>query len=115
MRIDTCVMAAAPLVLPHAATAQGPVRYGTTQNQRGAEALAEFTPSVKLDNSAAVDRLHADSYMGNVVVALPLGAKGQLQPTDTTFNSTSAVGQFTEGLLSGLDFWRANIGVAIRW
>jgi hypothetical protein len=36
-------------------------------------------------------------------------------PVDTTFQSTSAVGLFTEGLLSGLNVWRANIGVAVRW
>jgi hypothetical protein len=35
--------------------------------------------------------------------------------TDSALQSTSAVGQFTETLLSGLDYWRANIGVAIRW
>ena len=35
--------------------------------------------------------------------------------TDRTFQSTSAVGQFTETLLSGLDYWRANIGVALRF
>jgi len=35
--------------------------------------------------------------------------------TDTTFQSSTAVGQFTETLLSGLEFWRANIGIAVRW
>lgn len=35
--------------------------------------------------------------------------------TDSAFQSTSGVGQFTETLLSGLDYWRANIGVAVRW
>jgi len=35
--------------------------------------------------------------------------------TDSNFQSTSAVGQFTESLLSGIDFWRANIGVVVRW
>jgi opacity protein-like surface antigen len=35
--------------------------------------------------------------------------------TDTSLQSTTPVGQFTETLLSGLDYWRANIGVAIRW
>jgi outer membrane protein with beta-barrel domain len=33
----------------------------------------------------------------------------------TTFQSSNAIGLFTESLLSGLDFWRANIGIAIRW
>ena len=36
-------------------------------------------------------------------------------PADTTLRSTSAVGLFTEGLLSGLNIWRANIRLAVRW
>jgi len=34
---------------------------------------------------------------------------------DKTLQSTSPAGQFTETLLSSLDFWRANIGVVLRW
>ncbi|HET9832203.1 MAG TPA: hypothetical protein VFP91_10855 [Vicinamibacterales bacterium] len=34
--------------------------------------------------------------------------------TTNTFNGTTAE-NFTQALLSGIDFWRANIGVAFRW
>jgi len=33
----------------------------------------------------------------------------------TTVNATTPVGQFIEGKLTGLDYWRTNIGVALRW
>jgi hypothetical protein len=147
----------------------------------GAEALADFAPSFRIDNLVLADHPHANSYMANLIFATPLGAEGQIEPyisggvgavqlrttvlnlalpnstgalatgtsdgdqmlpgtdlgggvmgfagmigfradvryykvpTDTTFQSNSAVGQVTEGLLSGLSFWRANIGVAVRW
>ncbi len=147
----------------------------------GAEALADFAPSFKLDDLALAENPNANSYMGNAIVALPVGAEGQFQPyvsggvggmqlqtkalnaflphpsgtvptgtsngdqvkfgsnigagvmgfagmlgfradvryykanTTSNFSSTSAVGQFTEGLLSGLSYWRANIGLAVRW
>jgi hypothetical protein len=32
----------------------------------------------------------------------------------TTTGSTAA-DVFAQNLLSGLDFWRANIGIAVRW
>ena len=34
---------------------------------------------------------------------------------ETTFESTTPAGQFGEALLSGLDYWRTNVGVALRW
>ena len=34
---------------------------------------------------------------------------------DHSFQSATPIGQFTETLLSGLGFWRANIGIAVRW
>jgi hypothetical protein len=33
----------------------------------------------------------------------------------TTLNATTPVGQFIEGKLTGIDYWRTNIGVALRW
>jgi hypothetical protein len=147
----------------------------------GAEALADFAPSLKIDNLALAAQPQVNSYMANIIFAIPLGAEGQFQPyisggvggiqlraavfnlalanptgtpptgtsdgdraklgtdlgggvmgfagtvgfradvryykvpVDTTLQSTSAVGLFTEGLLSGLSIWRANIGVAVRW
>jgi hypothetical protein len=33
----------------------------------------------------------------------------------TTVNATTPVGQFIEGKLTGIDYWRTNIGVALRW
>jgi opacity protein-like surface antigen len=147
----------------------------------GAEALADFAPSIKIDRRALAEHPQVNSYMANMIFAIPLGGKGQFEPyisggvggiqlrarilnlalanpngtpaigtsdsdrtklgtdlgggvmgfagtigfradvryykapTDTTLQSTSAVGLFTEGLLSGLSIWRANIGVAVRW
>jgi hypothetical protein len=34
---------------------------------------------------------------------------------DSTLESTTAADLFTENLLAGLNFWRANIGVAFKW
>jgi len=35
--------------------------------------------------------------------------------SNQTIQAATPIGQFTETLLSGLDFWRANIGIAVRW
>jgi hypothetical protein len=32
-----------------------------------------------------------------------------------TTSQTTALGTFTDSLLTGLNFWRANIGIALRW
>jgi hypothetical protein len=33
----------------------------------------------------------------------------------TTVNATTPVGQFIEGKITGIEYWRTNIGVALRW
>ena len=147
----------------------------------GGEAVADFAPSFKMGNAGLAENPRTNSYMGNAIFALPLGAEGQFEPyvsgglgmiqlttrvfnaslphatgtpltgtsdgnqmkmgtniggglmafagiigfradvryykagKDQTFQSTSAVGQYTETLLSNLEFWRANIGVVLRW
>ena len=148
----------------------------------GAEGIADFAPSFKLDNPALNQNPHTNGYMGNAIAALPLGDEGQFQPyvsggvgiitmktevlnaflphptgtfptgfsttdqhafgsnigggvmgfagmlgfradvryykaatTSTVTATDSPAGQFTEALLSGLNYWRANIGVALRW
>ena len=146
----------------------------------GAEALADFAPSFKLDNALLSENPRTNAYMGNLIVALPLGASGEWQPfvsggagsislravvfnallphvsgeiptgtsTNDQFkfgwdvgggimgfkgmvgfradaryfktesnstNQTTPIGAFTDSLLTGLDFWRANIGVVVRW
>jgi opacity protein-like surface antigen len=52
-------------------------------------------------------------FTGNV------GIRGDVRyykaTVDDSFSATTANELFTQGLLSGLDFWRANIGVAFRW
>jgi hypothetical protein len=35
--------------------------------------------------------------------------------SDVSTNATTAADVFAQNLLSGLDFWRANIGIAVRW
>lgn len=146
----------------------------------GVEAIADFAPSFKIDNAILSENPRTNSYMGNAIFALPLGAEGEWQPfvsggagsismrtvafnallphasgtlpTGTSANDqfkfgwdvgagimgfkgmigfradaryyktetnsttqTTPIGTFTDALLTGLDFWRANIGVAIRW
>ncbi len=45
----------------------------------GAEFLADFAPNVG-DNAAFASEPKVNSYMGNIVAALPLGAAGRFQP-----------------------------------
>jgi hypothetical protein len=146
----------------------------------GAEAIADFSPSFKIDNVFLSENPRTNAYMGNAVIAMPLGREGEWQPflsggagtvslravvanaflphatgtiptgtsTNDQFkfgwnvgggvmgfkgmigfradaryyktgtnatNQTTPIGTFTDSLLTGLDFWRANIGIAVRW
>ena len=146
----------------------------------GAEAIADFAPSFRLNNVFLSENPRTNAYMGNLIFAMPLGGSGQWQPylsggagsislravvfngflsssngivlTGTSTNEqfklgwdvggglmgfhgligfradaryykaethsttqTTAIGAFTDSLLTGLNFWRANIGVALRW
>jgi hypothetical protein len=53
------------------------------------------------------------AFLGNV------GLRGDVRyyraTKDDNLSATTATGRFTQALLSGLDFWRANVGVALRW
>jgi outer membrane protein with beta-barrel domain len=150
----------------------------------GPEFLADFTPTFKINNGFLAENPNVNSYMANVMAAVPLGAEGQFQPYvsggfgaiqlgSTVFNafglagpvspdeiaasgtttetrsklgsniggglmgfagnvgfradvryyrastneslSSTPAGQLSESLLSGLRYWRANAGLAIRW
>jgi hypothetical protein len=135
----------------------------------GAEALADFAPSMDLSTAAFGSSPEVFSYMGNAIGAYPLGAGGQVQPyvsggfgaiqtnlgvlngarsNETTFGSNIGAGlmafashlgfrtdvryyralsdettpaedttfdALTEAALSGLSYWRANVGLAFRW
>jgi len=144
----------------------------------GGEFLADFAPHFRLNNALLADNPMVNSYMLNVIGAVPLGGEAHVQPyvsggfggiqlrsdmvtlaTPTTVTTTSAnqtrfggnIGAgivgfagnvgirgdvryfraftnndlatttttpadvFAQNLLSGLDFWRANIGIAVRW
>jgi hypothetical protein len=141
----------------------------------GAEFLAGFSPDFQFSNNIfAGAEPQVNSYMANVVGAVPLGADGQWQPfvsgglgaitlrsdafgdvddnaiedafnpDDTQFGgnigfglmgyagawgvradvryfrgfeegSSSDTNPVAQSILSNLDFWRANIGVAVRW
>jgi hypothetical protein len=149
----------------------------------GAEALADFAPSLDVSSVAFEDNPSVSSYMANAIGTIPLGAEGQFQPyvsggwgtiqmvadvpqfvtvqpvgatsvaqgsvrsTQTQFGTNiggglmAYAGHFgvrtdvrfyhsssddtpiegtpadtvTQGLLSGLRYWRANIGVGFRW
>jgi Outer membrane protein beta-barrel domain len=150
----------------------------------GPEFLADFTPTFKINNGFLAESPNVNSYMANVMGAIPLGAEGQFQPYvsgglgaiqlgSTVFNtfglarsvspaeiaasgttteshsklgnniggglmgfagnvgfrgdvryyrsstneslSSTPAGQLSEILLSGLKYWRANAGLAIRW
>lgn len=146
----------------------------------GAETIADFAPSFKIDNAVLFENPRTNAYMGNVIFAVPFGGEGEWQPflsggagsvslravvsnallphpsgtfptgtstneqfkfgwnvgggimgfkgmigfradaryykTETNAtNQTTPIGAFTDSLLTGLDFWRANIGIAVRW
>jgi hypothetical protein len=139
----------------------------------GAEALVGFSPNFHVTNPVLIDNPAVNSYMGNLIGVLPLGAEAQWQPfasaglggiqlrsdardlssplTATSASQTRFGGNIGGGLmgyvgnfgvradiryfkassgggsrttpaeivvddaLSGLSFWIANVGVAIRW
>jgi len=144
----------------------------------GAEFLADFAPHFRLNNALLAENPNINSYMVNVIGAVPIGGSdARVQPyisggvggiqlrsdmilvgaptfTTTTANqmrfggnvgagvmafggnvgvradiryyrafhnddlttgTTTAADVFAQNLLSGLDFWRANIGIAFRW
>src|SRR5262249_40262219 len=142
----------------------------------GGELLASFAPSVGFDNVFLADNPHVNTYMGNVIGAVPFGREGRFRPyisaglgaitlhttvftsvrgVNTTSANDSRLGtniggglmafagrvgvradvrhysattsndavlirgasanDLTSALLSGLEFWRADVGVAFRW
>ena len=144
----------------------------------GAEFLADFAPNFRLNNALLADNPNVNSYMVNVIGAVPIGgSEARVQPyvsaglggvqlrsemvnIASTVSSTTAANQmrfggnvgagvmafsgsvgiradvryyrtftnndlttststpadvFAQNLLSGLDFWRANLGIAVRW
>jgi len=143
----------------------------------GAEFLADFAPHFRINNALLADNPNVNSYMLNVIGAVPIGSEAQVQPyvsgglggiqlrsdmfniapavpgatteanqtkfggnigagvmafagnvgirgdvryyrafhSDISTNATTAADVFAQNLLSGLDFWRANIGIAVRW
>ena len=142
----------------------------------GGEFIADFVPNIG-DNLAFANEPQVNSYMGNVIAAIPLGASGRYQPymsggagiiqlnvdlfddisdpASSTFSSSNSkpganfgggvmafvdhfgvrgdvryykafsdtipLAPFDGGevinhvVLNGLGFWRANIGLAVRW
>jgi hypothetical protein len=143
----------------------------------GAEFLADFAPHFRINNALLADNPNVNSYMLNVIGAVPIGADARVQPyvsgglggiqlrsdmvnvvaapiattspanqtkfggnigagvmgfagnvgirgdvryyrafnSDVSTNANTAADVFAQNLLSGLDFWRANIGIAVRW
>jgi len=148
----------------------------------GPEFMLNVSPNVKYSNIELADNPDINSYMFNVLAAIPLGATGRFKPfvsggwgsvhmhTDVfaarvnplddtidpaatitsnqstsgnnigfgvttinghigfrgdvryfrtpsvnTLSSSTAADQFTEALMSGLHFWRANAGIAFNW
>jgi hypothetical protein len=141
----------------------------------GAEFVADFAPNFNTTSLAFADDPQVNSYMANVMAAVPLWG-GELQPffsggvggiqlrgdvlnvalnpsggateisrmkfganvggglmafagsvgfradirfyhtsTDASLTSVGVADRLTETLLSGLKFWRANVGVAFQW
>ena len=143
----------------------------------GGEFLADFAPHFRINNVLLADNPNVNSYMVNVIGAVPIGSDARVQPyvsgglggiqlrsdmfnigstvpgttteasqtkfggnvgagvmaftgnvgirgdvryyrafnSDISTNATTAADVFAQNLLSGLDFWRANIGIAVRW
>jgi hypothetical protein len=161
---------------------------GYTNGWLGAEFLAGFTPDFQLRNNFLVEEPQINSYMFNLIGAVPIGDEGSWQPfvsgglgaltlrsdalsinddalsetfdpddsqlggnlgfgimgfagnvgvradvryfrgfsddavedaldldPDTIDDDNDGGSQIASGILSGLDFWRANIGLAFRW
>ncbi len=144
----------------------------------GGELVGTYTPGFRLNNALVNGSPNVNTYMANVIGAIPLGADGRFQPyisggfgnvqmradvlnvaiggvTGVTRSNQSRFGGdlggglmgfagnvgfradlrfyrafetdalspkaatpenvFTSALLSGLDIWRANVGLAVRW
>jgi hypothetical protein len=153
----------------------------------GGEVIGDFAPKFRVDNALLADNPHVNSYVGNIIAALPFGSQGQFQPyvsggigaihvsskvfqvlvatpvadatpqpisaiptetgdqarfgadfgggvmafagnfgfrgdirhykatTNNNINETGLTDLVTQDLLSGLSFWRANLGLAFRW
>jgi hypothetical protein len=143
----------------------------------GGEFLADFAPHFRINNALLADNPNVNSYMLNVIGAVPIGSDARVQPyvsgglggiqlrsdmvnivsapigattpanqtkfggnigagvmgfagnvgirgdiryyrafnSDVSTNATTAADVFAQNLLSGLDFWRANLGIAVRW
>jgi hypothetical protein len=144
----------------------------------GAEFLADFAPNFRLNNALLADNPNVNSYMVNVIGAVPIGgSEARVQPyvsgglggvqlrsdminiasavstttpanqmrfggnvgagvmafsgnvgiradvryyraftnNDLTTSTSTPADVFAQNLLSGLDFWRANLGIAVRW
>jgi hypothetical protein len=143
----------------------------------GAEFLADFAPHFRMNNVLLADNPNVNSYMLNVIGAVPIGSEARVQPyvsgglggiqirsdmlnivsapigattpanqtkfggnigggvmgfagnvgirgdvryyrvfnSDVSTNATTPSEVFAQNLLSGLNFWRANIGIAVRW
>ena len=139
----------------------------------GAEFLGDFAPNFHINNALLADNPNVNSYMANVIGAVPIGSEATVQPyvsgglggiqlrsdmltiggpatesNQTKFGgnigagvmafagnvgirgdlryyrafnngvsttATTPADVFAQSLLSGLDFWRANIGIALRW
>ena len=142
----------------------------------GAEFLADFAPRFQMHNALLADSPNVNSYMANVIGAVPFGWEVRVQPyvsaglggiqlrsdmlnvaaavstttsanqsrfggnigagimgfagnvgirgdvryyrafkRDVSTDATTPADVFAQNLLSGLEFWRANIGIAVRW
>ena len=139
----------------------------------GAEFLGDFAPNFHINNVLLADNPNVNSYMANVIGAVPIGSEAAVQPyvsgglggiqlrsnmltiggpatesnqmkfggnigagvmafagnvgirgdvryyrafnNGVSTNATTPADVFAQSLLSGLDFWRANVGIALRW
>ena len=67
------------------------------------------------------DELRWGSNVGGGVMAFHglIGLRADVRyykaNTDSALRATTPVGQYTETLLVGLNYWRTNVGVALRW
>jgi hypothetical protein len=55
------------------------------------------------------------AFAGNVGVRADVRYFRAFTSDDLSTNPNTPADLFAEQLLSGLDFWRANVGVAVRW
>jgi opacity protein-like surface antigen len=84
--------------------------------------MLNFGAGAVVGTTTAANQTRFGGNIGAGVMAFAgnVGIRGDVRyyrafNNDISTNATTAADVFAQNLLSGLDFWRANIGIAVRW